>query len=139
MPAPDLTTKQFGDICEHHVIASLGFAGIPAHKVPDGRRAADVIAEPFDAPPQQISVKGRRQNGKATHVDFVSGSAWDWLAVIVREDGKTKSWMLPRPVAMALSSLHQQNGHRLYLNRLAKEGGAWAENFTMVRPVTQIT
>ena len=134
MTAPDLTNKQFGDACEHHVIASLGFAGIPAIKLPDGWPAADVIAQPFDALPQQISVKGRRQNGKATHVDFSTGSAWDWLAVIVRENGMTETWMLPRSVAMELSS-PIQNGRRLYLTKLAKEGAAWAENFAIGAPV----
>jgi hypothetical protein len=94
-----LTTKQFGDACEHHVIACFGFARIPAIKLPDNWPGADVMAQPLGAPPQRISVKGRRQNGKATHVDFDDG-AWDWLAVVIREEGATRTWILPRSVAM---------------------------------------
>jgi hypothetical protein len=134
---PDLTTKQFGDACEHHVIASLGFAGIPAIKLPDGWPAADVIAQPYGAPPQRISVKGRRQTGKATHVDFSEEQAWEWLAVIVREQGRTQTWMLPRSIALRMSSPIPR-GRRLYLSRLDREAGQWEENFAIGAPVSEV-
>ena len=111
-------------------------ASLPSSSPTAGQRL-NVIAQPFGALPQRISVKGRRQNGKATHVDFAVG-AWDWLAVIVRENGATQTWMLPRSAAMDLSSAIQ-NGRRLYLARLAREGVQWAENFAIGAPVSEAT
>jgi hypothetical protein len=32
---PRSNTKQFGDACEHYVVAMLGFANVPAVKMPD--------------------------------------------------------------------------------------------------------
>ena len=46
----EITSKQFGDACEMHVIAELMFAGRPAVKMPNGWRGYDIIAETDDGP-----------------------------------------------------------------------------------------
>jgi hypothetical protein len=57
-----LTTKQFGDACEHLVLAELMLAGHAVHKMPDGWKGYDVLAEASSGQ-TRISVKGLRAAG----------------------------------------------------------------------------
>ena len=104
-PPMDITTKQFGDACEHYVVAMLGFANVPAQKMPDGWPGYDVIAQPSQSTPLRISVKGRNVGpAKAFRLD--GNKEWDWVAAVLRdpETGQTRCWMLPRDAAFSLST-----------------------------------
>jgi hypothetical protein len=54
-----LHNEAVGDACEMLVAAELTLAGIPALKVPDNWPHYDVVAQPPNAKPLQISVKSR--------------------------------------------------------------------------------
>jgi len=78
----NLTTKQFGDACEHRVISELLFAGIPAMKVPDGWRNYDLTAE-TPSGLARISVKGLRHgSGQQAGWWQFKPDGFDWLAVL---------------------------------------------------------
>ncbi len=140
MNAPDLTTKQFGDACEHYVIAMLGFAHVPAQKMPDSWPGYDVIAQPRQSSPVRVSVKGRNADSagfRAFRLD--SSEQWDWVAVVLRypETGRIRCWMLPRDLAFSESTPepNQKGTRRLRLATLEERCAEWEGRFGIGAPV----
>ena len=109
-----LTTKQFGDACEHLVLAELMLAGWPAHKMPDGWPGYDLAASSLDGETIRISVKGLRAGyGKLASFYRFDPTGWDWLA-LVRINAETsirEIFLLPRDAALTLS-LAESDGRR---------------------------
>lgn len=97
------TSNQMGDACEMLVAAELTLAGVPALKVPDNWPGYDVIAQPFNAGPQRISVKARTfKRGGSTFVEYDDRDAFDWLAVVFlpgEDQLKRRVFLIPRMVA----------------------------------------
>lgn len=131
-----ITTKQFGDACEHYVVAMLGFANVPAQKMPDFWPNYDLIAQPFSGPPLRISVKGKHHGGaitsRAFRVDFAD--EWDWLAAVIQDSdtGAVQCWLLPRDVVHSLSTVMPKYGERrLNVTTLVGAGSAWEANYTL--------
>lgn len=109
-----LTTKQFGDACEHLVLAELMLAGWPAHKMPDGWPGYDLAASSPSGETIRISVKGLRAgHGKLASFYRFHPVGWDWLALarINAETGARQIFLLPRDVALAIS-LAESDGRR---------------------------
>jgi hypothetical protein len=109
-----LTTKQFGDACEHLVLAELMLAGWPAHKMPDGWPGYDLAASSPNGEPIRISVKGLRAGyGKLASFYRFDPNGWDWLALvrINSETGNRQLILLPREAALTLS-LAENDGRR---------------------------
>jgi hypothetical protein len=106
-----LTTKQFGDACEHHVLARVAFAGHPAIKMPDGWPGYDLLTEDG----QRISVKGLRYgNGqKAAWVNTDPYGDWDWLAAVRLHEntGEIETFLLPRSVVAEIGHIGVNRGH----------------------------
>jgi hypothetical protein len=102
----NLTTKQFGDACEHRIISELLFAGIPTIKVPDGWRNYDLVSEtPLGL--SRISVKGLRYgNTQQAAYWLFRPDGFDWLAVlrISEVKGDIAAYLVPREKALAISS-----------------------------------
>jgi hypothetical protein len=109
-----LTTKQFGDACEHLVLAELMLAGWPAHKMPDGWPGYDLAASLPNGETIRISVKGLRAgNGRLASFYRFDPIGWDWLA-LVRINAETATreiFLLPHDVALSLS-LAESDGRR---------------------------
>jgi hypothetical protein len=137
----DLTTKQFGDACEHYVIAMLGFAHVPAQKMPDSWPGNDVIAQPLKSTPVRVSVKGRNAGSAGSGAFRLdSREQWDWVAVVLRypETGRVRCWMLPRDLALRASTPepNEKGTRRLRLATL-EEGFSQCEGmFRIGTPVT---
>jgi len=112
----NLTTKQFGDACEHRVISELLFAGIPAMKVPDGWRNYDLTAE-TPSGLARISVKGLRHgSGQQAGWWQFKPDGFDWLAVLRINEvtGEIAVYIVPREKALELSTGPYKDGnHRL--------------------------
>lgn len=102
------TSKQFGDAAEHRIISDLGFAGIPAAKMPDNWPHYDVVAQPDGRPPQTISVKARRYKADYRHyVTFNELHQFDWMAIVLLDcpgsDGP-RVFIVPREVIDQVST-----------------------------------
>lgn len=96
------TKKQMGDACEMLVAAELTLAGIPALKVPDNWPGYDVIAQPFDRPPQRISVKSRTYKKGPAYVGYMDYDGFDWLAFVILandESNQRSVYLIPRNLA----------------------------------------
>ena len=109
-----LTTKQFGDACEHLILAELMLAGWPAHKMPDGWPGYDLAASSPNGETIRISVKGLRAgHGKLASFYRFDLNGWDWLALvrINAETGVRQFFLLPREAALTLS-LAEIDGRR---------------------------
>ena len=111
-----LSTKQFGDACEHAALAEFLFAGWPAVKMPDVWKDYDLMI--IDRPDGKISVRGRREglrNGKRTGSWWqIDADGYDWL-VLMRVDiqtGMRRVYVLPRETALALASKPGEDGKR---------------------------
>lgn len=126
------TTKQFGDACEHYVIAMLGFANVPATKMPDGWPGYDVLAQPVGEPPQRINVKGRRWPNSGRAFRLQANGPWEWVAAVVIETATIRCWLLPRNEALRLSTVMPMDGERrLNLSTLFTQCGQWEGNFAI--------
>ena len=123
-----LTSKQFGDACEHLISAELGFAGRPNTIMPGGWPDYDIIASDG----QHISAKGtdERDGGDKAWWKF-SPDSWDWLALIkFHRSGERSIFLVPHGVAIKLSSDPDSDGdYRLRCN--CPELQAWRNNFTL--------
>jgi hypothetical protein len=131
------TTKQFWDACEHYVVAMLGFANVPAQKMPDCWPAYDVIAQPHGGQPTRVAVQGRRwpNTGRAFRLQFDDG--WDWFGAVLRNagDGSTRCWILPRNVTRRMSTkMTAQGERRLNISIITGRCGQWEGNFTLSSP-----
>ena len=96
------TSKQMGDACEMLVAAELTLAGIPALKVPDNWPHYDVIAQPYGAAAQRISVKSRTFRRGPAYVEYKADDQFDWLAIVILADdgGAERSiYLVPRALA----------------------------------------
>jgi hypothetical protein len=135
----DLTPKQFGDACEHYVIAMLGFAGVPATKMPDAWPGYDVIAQPGQGTPLRVNVKGRNISpGFRSYRFRFDDEEWDWLAAVLRypETGKIRCWMLPRDLAFRASTREPQGTRVLRLATLEERYSKCEGMFQIGAPVT---
>lgn len=129
-----VTTKQFGDACEHYVVAMLGFANVPAIKTPECWPGYDVIAQPAGLAPQRINVKGRRWTSTARAFRIEARAEWDWLAAVVSNatDNSLRCWLLPRSMALNMSTAMPIAGERrLNLTTLYNECAPWEGKFTI--------
>jgi hypothetical protein len=130
-----LTTKQFGDACEMHVITELMFSGRPALKMPDGWRGYDVIAETDDGP-TRISVKGMRFDSRRSNRSqagwwaFNPNSEWDWLALDV-DDGTRQTWIVPRAWALAHSAPRPEDQRAIHRRDKNGQLARFANNFAL--------
>jgi hypothetical protein len=98
------TSQQFGNACEHYIISRLGFANVPAQKMPDGWPGYDVVAQPRSGGrPLRISVKGRRSPWVHKVWRLNLDGTWDWLALILAENGTTRCWIMPHAAAKKLA------------------------------------
>jgi hypothetical protein len=96
-----LTTKQFGDACEHLVLAHLLLADQIAHKMPDGWPGYDltVSQEHRDV---HVSVKARRL-GK-------DHKAWTWTFRPDEEERRKADW-----IAFVLINVDDRSDRRIYI------------------------
>ena len=91
-----------GDACEMLVAAELTLAGIPALKVPDLWPGYDVIAQPLDRPPQQISVKSRTFRRGDSFLEYQANDQFDWLAIVLlpgADEAQHQFFIVPRKFA----------------------------------------
>src|SRR5262249_42212125 len=103
MPDRRHTTKQMGDACEMLVAAELTLAGVPAMKAPDNWPDYDVIAQPWDRGPQQISVKARTPGERQSRLGF-NPATCHWLAVVLFEKEGRRIFVIPSDIAEANST-----------------------------------
>jgi hypothetical protein len=103
MAVKHYTTKQQGDACEMLVAAELTLAGVPALKVPDLWPGYDIIAQPPDQGPQRISVKSRTPGKNHSRVGF-DPLTCDWLAIVLFDKDRRRTFLLPRDIAAAHSN-----------------------------------
>jgi hypothetical protein len=133
----EITSKQFGDACEMHVIAELMFAGRPAVKMPDGWRGYDIIAETDDGP-TRISVKGMRFDSRRSNRSqagwwaFTPDSEWDWLALVYLnvDDSTRQIYLVPRRWALA-NSFDRPHGQRGIYRRNNAQLSRFANNLAL--------
>jgi hypothetical protein len=91
MTGKTLTTKQFGDACEHAVMAELGFANLPSVKMPDNWPGYDILVA--NRPDGRISVKGTRKGTCYVNMN----DAWDWVALVwIKDDDTRELQIIPR-------------------------------------------
>lgn len=132
---PQSNTKQFGDACEHYVLAMLGFANVPAVKMPDNWPGYDVVAQLHPGQLQQIAVQGRRLPNSGMAFRLKSGAVWDWFAAVPHcaKNSSTRCWILPRRTALLLSTkMPVASEHRLNISVL-QEHPEWESNFKLKR------
>ncbi len=111
-----LATKQFGDACEHLVLAELMLAGWPAHKMPDGWPRYGLAAWLPNGETIYISVKGLRAgHGKLASFYRFDPTGWDWLALvrINTETAVRKIFLLPRDAALTLTLVESDGRRRI--------------------------
>ena len=128
------TTKQFGDACEHYVISQLGFANIPAQKMPDCWPGYDLTAQPRMGHLLRINVKGRRLPSASSACPVDGGAAWDWLAVVLCDSTNklTRCWMLPRKTAISMSTPYGaelKGQRRLNFSTLRRQCERWEDYY----------
>jgi hypothetical protein len=115
---PDkLTTKQFGDACEHLILAELMLAKPEwqAHKMPDGWPGYDLSVANDTSGDIHIAVKGRRVGvGRTAKAWGFEPAGWHWLALVAinMDDGGRSIYMVPREWALANSYQLPQSGIR---------------------------
>jgi hypothetical protein len=133
-----LTTKQFGDACEHLVLAELMLAGWPAHKMPDGWPGYDLAASSPNGETIRISVKGLRAGyGKLASFYRFELNGCDWLALVrVNTETSTRQFfLLPRDAALVLSLAENDGRRRInYKN----SGLATYEGIAALKPSAEI-
>ena len=128
------TSQQFGNACEHYVISRLGFANVPAQKMPDGWPGYDVVAQPsVRRPLSRISVKGRRSPWVHKVWRMNLDGAWDWLALVLVEKNTTRCWVIPHAAAkkLARSRATGRTRYAISLPRLESLGAKWEDNFSL--------
>jgi hypothetical protein len=120
----NLTTKQFGDACEHLVLAELILAADWAgHKMPDGWPGYDLNVSKGAADDHHISVKGRRARvGHSTPSTwtFSTDDGWGWLALVFIDDRRADSersiYLVPRKWALANGRPQRSGDLRIGIN-----------------------
>jgi hypothetical protein len=114
MTLNNLTTKQFGDACEHLVLAELALAGWSGMKMPDNNRGYDLQLE-ADRDIKRISVKARRSgiNRSCAHWNFAPDANWDWLALVRvnADNGERYIYLVPRAWACSAASASYPAGN----------------------------
>ena len=139
-PRKRYTTKQMGDACEMIVAAELTLAGVPALKAPDMWPGYDVIAQPFDASAQRVSVKSRTYKiGGSDFVEYRAEDQFDWLAIVLLfsdNSNKRKTYLIPRSIADQLAkkdrpSSKTANLRYFRIDKVEKLFSAYRNNFTL--------
>lgn len=133
------TSKQMGDACEMIVAAELTLAGVPALKVPDNWPGYDVIAQPFDRPPQRISVKARTYKKGPAFVLYMNHDEFDWLAIVILandESNQRAVYLIPRDLADKTARRDKptaKTADQRYwrIDEIERRFGRYRDNFTL--------
>jgi hypothetical protein len=133
-----LTTKQFGDACEHLVLAELMLAGWAGHLMPSGWLGHDLTVYSKAGEPIMISVKGRRAGAgrTATAWRFDPVAAWDWLALVLAnvDDRSRRVYLVPRAWMLGSESgAYRPGPGSITLRIRMRERGLerWRNNFAL--------
>jgi hypothetical protein len=134
-----ITRKQFGDAGEHLVLAELGFAGVPAAKMPDNWPGYDLTARHPSGDVVRISVKTRSWSIKTDFIVYSCKDEFDWLAVVLigcPGEKVRRIFIMPRSFADDVARANQpgtktENERYWPLNKTPEIVGCYEDNFTL--------
>lgn len=145
----NLTPKQFGDACEHLILAELGMHGLPVNKAAENFPEIDLIVstrEPGALGTRLIGiqVKGLRDNGKrdSARIWRFKPEGWDWLALVRvnAAEGSREVYVLPKSLVLDPDAAVGRNGE-VYYSTLTEypELHVYRDNFNLNEHPAAIT
>jgi hypothetical protein len=123
------TCKQFGDSSERLVADKLTAAGTSTVLCPVNHPGFDLVTL---AHGKALTVQVKARHPSHPHPAFrFAANGFDWLALVRVEHDAPRIWLLPREVALAVSTSLRNGMRRISHASLLNELRQWEDNFAL--------